>query len=208
MERRWLLSLPVCAAVLLLAGCDSFSLTDLLGLPGESDLTLTAAATTAQRNADVALTVSGGTAPYTYSVEAEELYEKTKDSGIGGVYNQTYTSGGAIGRMKVTVTDAKGESASVYVAVVPPTPSLSVNRSGDKKSATISFGGYSAKDAIDKFRLQRAASGYEFTTINEPSSGSTAYTDNTLDAATTYTYRLYVISGSFASLPSEAVSVP
>ena len=127
---RWILT---SAAALALAGCDAFSLLDRLVLPDEGGsvgdlLSLTAAATTAQRGETIALTVTGGTAPFSFSVAAQDLYPETEDEPIGGVYNLAYTAGTAIGRIAVTVTDESEPTSSdtVYITVVPPTPSLTV----------------------------------------------------------------------------------
>ena len=134
------LSLMLSATLALLAGCDSYRILDQFDLPGEkaAALTLELQKTTVQRGESVELQPAGGTEPYEFAVAADDLYAGTSGQALGSVSGRTYTAGGAIGRIRITVTDAVGASAAETLTVVPPTPALSASRSGDNKAVTLS----------------------------------------------------------------------
>jgi hypothetical protein len=186
-----------------LAGCDSFSLLDMLG-----PLTLTAATTTVARNGDpVALNVSGGTPPYSFSVAAVDLYARTSALPIGdvNVNNQAYEPGGAIGRIKIVVTDARGIDAQLFVTVVPGTPSLTIEYQAtdiklDWSYVDIAF--------IDEFLITRSVDGAPFGDFRRPGAGTVSTIDNTTSSGVTYSYRIYAVAGDIYSLPSQDATLP
>ena len=198
-------ALAALSLALALAGCDSFSLLDLLVLPGEGapgPLSLTAATTTVARNgAPVALSVSGGRPPYNFSVYADDPYGGTSGQPIGDVYNLAYEPGGAIGRMRVTVTDARGESAQITISVVPRTPSLTIEwQAHDIRIAWL----YTDTAVITGFSIMKSVNGgpfSDFSSLFLPGSNSTI--DNETPLGSTYTYRIYAIAGDYYSLPSN-----
>lgn len=187
-------------------GCDSFSIPDAFALPGEAEaLALTADETTSQLNGTVSLTVTGGEEPYEFSVAAEDLYEGTAENPIGSVYNQSFAAGTAIGRIRITVTDAAGSSADAFVTVVPPTPTLSLYAWVPKTGVNISIAYSDANRAmIDGFLLTRSKDGEEFTAFSEPEKTTESTSDNYgAETSSVYAYRLYAVSGSYQSVPDE-----
>lgn len=192
-----------------LGGCDSFSLTELLLKPGEYTLSIRASDTTLQRGASTPLNVSGGVAPYSFSVAADTLSSKTPDTNaIGGVYNEEYVAGTAIGRIQVTVTDSENSTASLYVTVVPPTPAITgIYLNGDNSGASVEFNLNVSPPTslLTGYRIERLPLGGELDfTDDVQNANATTYTDGTaLASATTYVYRLYSLSDAFVSLPAE-----
>jgi hypothetical protein len=183
-----------------LAGCDSFSLLDMLG-----PLKLTAATTKVARNGDpVALNVSGGTPPYSFSVTAVDLYAGTSLESIGGVDNQIYTSGGAIGRIEVKVIDAMGDEAKVTMFVVPRTPTLSLSSWVPKTGVSINWGYGDDRGVIDGFEIWRGENGGTITYWDDFNPNDSATSDNYLNVtASIFTYRIYAVAGEYRSIPDE-----
>lgn len=203
---RWILASAVALA---LAGCDAFSLLDRLVLPDDGGsvgdpVSLTAAKTTAQRGEEIALTVAGGTSPFSFSVVAQDLYPGTAALPIGGVFNQIYTAGTAIGRIAVTVTDSSVPAASdtVYITVVPPTPTFSANRQGPT-DVHLSWS-YVEITVITGFLIQKSVSGGAFSDFRSYSpSLSGSDIDNSSPTNQDYKYRIYAVSGDYESIPAE-----
>lgn len=194
-----------------LAGCDSFSLTDRLTLPDSgaaAPLSLTAEKASTLRNGAVGLLPVGGTEPYAFAVSAFDLFSGTKEGGLGSVSSLTYVAGGAIGKIKVTVSDSKKATASTYIAVLPDAPTLSsaCARGGDNRSAGLSWT-YSDVSTIDKYRLERSVDGEAYAPLGYLAAAAASYTDAALTATSAYNYRLYAVSGTYESAPAY-VSLP
>lgn len=194
------------ALCLAAAGCDSFSLPDQFLLPGEGAeaLKLTVDTDTTQRYGTVALTASGGVKPYSFDEPSpfEPLYEPTSDQGLGSVFDDYYTAGGAIGKIRITVQDAAGATAFAYVTVVPPTPTLTGERTGGDTNATLSWtcGDWGI---IDSIAIQGSSDATNFVPITTATANG-SYNDNgPLDPSKPYTYRIVAKAGNYSSLPLD-----
>jgi hypothetical protein len=195
------------ATLALLAGCDSYRLLDQFDLPGDKatgeELTLTLDKETALRGATVGLNPNGGTGPYSFEVLADDLYSGTAGESIGAVEGTDYIAGEAIGRFKLTVTDAAGDQADAYVAIVPPAPIITTTaRIGGGQTVNLVWT-YAEAGIIDNFKVQRSTDGGSFETLAYPGSGATSFNENGLDPGAQYTYRLYAVSGAYSSTAVE-----
>ena len=160
-------------------------------------------ATTERLVGTVGIIPSGWTAPYTFEVAPVALAPKTNTQGTGTITNLTYTAGGAIGRMRITVTDALGDSASAYVDVLPPAPTLTGYRTGGNDTATISWS-YPDMTIIDSLVVQRSFNGGAFSLLTTSTTSPGSYPDNgPLNKVQPYTYRIYALSGEFTSPSSD-----
>lgn len=194
--------------VMALAGCDSYSLLDQFVLPDKAvpggggptePLSLAADGDSAERlSGTVGLTPSGGLQPYSYSVAGVALAGKTSALGKGTVSDNVYYAGGAIGQIRITVTDAAGSSAFALIAVLPPAPTLSVSRIGGGSNASVAWT-HAAPDVVDTFVIERQASDETVFKpwYSSPTTGSS--NDNSLDPAKQYKYRILARSGTFDS---------
>jgi hypothetical protein len=184
-----------------LAGCDSFSLLDML-----SPLTLTAATTTVARNGDpVALNVSGGRPPYEFSVSPDHLYIETPTPSIGFVSSDTaYNSGDAIGRIEITVSDTRGEEAQVLIEVVPRTPSLVVTRQSDS-DVRVAWEYFDSD--FEEFQISQSTDGGLFIIIGRPNSMSGSFID-TAPRTSAYTYSIIAVAGIYRSSPYQVILPP
>ena len=184
---------------LALAGCDSFSLPKLLTRPEDRVLALAVDRPAAERLVgSIGLIPSGGTAPYSYELSAVALYSKTNTQGIGTIANLTYSAGGAIGEIRITVTDAAGDSTSTTIKVLPPAPTLSGNRTGDRSTATISWT-YTDMSIVDSLVILRSFNGGPFDPLTTSTTAPSSYPENGLNKVQPYTYRIYALAGDFAS---------
>lgn len=166
------------ALALGLAGCDNFSLPKLLTRPEDRVLALAVDRPAAERLVgSIGLIPSGGTAPYSYELSAVALYSKTNTQGIGTIANLTYSAGGAIGEIRITVTDSAGDSASTTIKVLPPAPTLTGHRLGANNTATISWD-YSDMSIIDSFVIQRSFNGGSFDPLTTSTTAPDTYPDN------------------------------
>ena len=183
---------------LALAGCDSFSLPKVLTRPEDRVLALAVdKATTERLVGSVGLIPSGGTAPYTFDLAPVALAPKTNTQGTGTITNLTYNAGGAIGRMRLTVTDSMGDSASAYVDVLPPAPTMTVSRSGGDANASID---YSFDTTIsDSVVILRSFNGGAIEPLTTSTTPGTFSDNGPLNPVQPYTYRIYALSGDYAS---------
>ncbi len=186
-----------------LAACDSFSLTGMLKLPGEGGpLSIKAAAETVERLGNpVELMVEGGTPPYELSTTVEDKAPKTELESIGGVVNQSYQPGGAIGLIKITVKDAALQTAEAYITITPRTPALMVARQGPSDiRITLS---YFDAARIDGYQIQKSVGGGLFNDFAYIVAWTTELIDNTAPQDHDYAYRIYAVSASYRSMPAE-----
>jgi hypothetical protein len=101
----------------------------------EGGLSLTAESTSVQANGTITLNASGGSGSYTFSVSTNQ-----SGSSIGAVSGSsaTYTAGlVAHDTDQVTVTDQKGNTASLLISVAPAAPDHFTKISGDLLSAQV-----------------------------------------------------------------------
>jgi len=196
------LSPLVLLCALSLTRCDSFSLLEQFTLPDER-LTLTVDKTTAERLiGTVGLTPSGGVSPYTFEVAGYDLYTGTNAQGTGTVSGLSYTAGGAIGRIRITVTDSSGSSAIAYVTVLPQAPIItSGTRLGSGNTVQLEWS-YADTSSIDKYRLECSMDGMAYSIVEEPTKSTTSYGSNELITTSSYTYRIRAIAGSYESTPA------
>ncbi|MBL8967221.1 MAG: fibronectin type III domain-containing protein [Spirochaetaceae bacterium] len=198
------LCLPGILAVLL-AGCDSFSLPDQFILPGEDKVVLALAVDNAvvQRNGSVGLLPSGGEKPYRFDApSAFDLSTGTATYGVGYITNATYTAGGAIGKVRITLRDAGDATAFAYVTILPPKPTLLGERIGGNQTINLTWT-FPAPDAeiLTGFLLECSTDGSAFTASGTHGKDSVGTSFNNLNASAGYTYRLRALSGTYESEP-------
>lgn len=106
--------------LLIAAGCDSFSLLDQFQKGLDNGLGLSMEKSSVKPGEVSALYPSGGTAPYTFAVIADSLYDDgVHATDTGTIANQNYTAGNSIGTVKVRVTDSTGKSAESVITILP-----------------------------------------------------------------------------------------
>lgn len=184
-----------------LAGCNSYSLSDQFSTGDEraAALGLSVDSSTIQRGGIVGLSPSGGVKPYSFAMSAADLYSGTQSVGLGSISGLTYTAGGAIGKVKITVTDSKGSAASAFVVVQPPAPTLSGSGRTSSTEALLQWS-FPDTSIISSFRVERAADGQAFSAVDSPGPGTPVYRSySDLIAGVYYTYRIYAVSGSYDS---------
>ena len=190
----------LCALALALAGCDSFSLPKVFTRPEDRVLALAVdKATTERLVGTVGLIPSGGTGPYRFELSPVSLYTPTNTQSIGSITNLTYSAGGAIGRMRITVTDSVGDSVSAYIDVLPPMPTLQGTRITNSTDATITITWSYDTSIIDSLVIQRSFNGGAFSPLTSSTTSPGSYPDNNLNKVQPYTYRIYAIAGDFVS---------
>lgn len=199
------------ALVLVLGGCDSFSLADAYLLPGEGALALSlkADSETTLRGGTVGLTATGGTSPYSFAVSDVDLYAGTSGAGIGSVTGLNYIAGGAIGKVRITMTDAAGGTAFAYVTVLPPAPTITDGkRTGSGNTVQLTWS-YPETAIIDKYRLELSVDGQAYSSLVTTVKTATSYGPyNSLVTTSTYSYRLYAVSGTYESAPASISLAP
>ena len=197
---------------LALAGCDSFSLRKQFTLPDDAPAALALAVTKSSvpMGGSVGLSASGGTPPYEFAVAGDGLAPLTASNPVGSATATTFSSGTAIGRMRITVTDALENTAFAYVTVLPSSPVFKAAPNSDRigGNQTISLAwSYSDSSTIDKLRLEYSDDGISYSAVQDFTNNTTSYNVNGLDATKTYSYRLYAVSGAYESEPAF-ISLP
>jgi len=196
---------------LALAGCDSFSLRKQFALPDDTPAALSLAVTkpSVPMGGSVGLSASGGTPPYEFAVAGDDLAPLTASHPLGSATATTFSSGTAIGKMRITVTDAAENTAFAYVTVLPPTPVFkpapTSDRIGGNKTINLSWS-YSDMSSIEKFRLECSIDGGSHAVVQE--SAITNYNINNLSATAIYGYRLYAVSDTYESEPAVILLPP
>lgn len=193
-----------------LAGCDNFSLMKQFTLPDATPAALSLAVTksSVSMGGSVGVSASGGTPPYEFAVAGEDIAPLTASKPVGSVTATAFTSGTAIGKMRITVTDAEGKSAFTYVTVLPPAPAFDTDhclRTGGAPSVTINlaWSAYEKASSINLFRLEWSENAGPFTSLGNASSSSESYSPmNNLSSSSTFVFRLYAVSGSYESEPA------
>jgi hypothetical protein len=200
------------ALALALAGCDSFSLRKQFTLPDDTPAALALAVTKSSVavGGSVGLSASGGTPPYEFAVDGDDVAPLTASNPVGSATATTFNSGTAIGRMRITVTDALENTAFAYVTVLPASPVFKAapncDRIGGNQTINLAWN-YSDSSTIDKLRLEYSVDGVSFSAVQDFTNSTTSYTENGLDTAATYSYRLYAVSGPYVSEPAF-ISLP
>ncbi len=192
-----------CIALVLLAGCDSFSLIESFS----TELTLDVASSTLQQGATTLLYPAGGTEPYTWMIlKGDQFYTDTVNE-TGTITDNKYTAGDSIGTVTVRLRDSAGKTQEKVITIIPPAPGLStpIPAGNQKLSFTWTFPN---AERISKFKIFRSSGGSPFTEIVNLPNSATGFTDENplLSTATTYTYYIIAIAGTYESLPSAQKS--
>ncbi|HOX33912.1 MAG TPA: hypothetical protein PLB91_16395, partial [Spirochaetales bacterium] len=200
------------ALALALGACDSFSLLEQFTLPGAGGGTGTEplvlgldSESTTRGGGSIGLEPSGGTKPYSFELSGYDLYAGTSSEGLGSVDagSYIYSSGLAIGRIRISLSDAEGLSATAYVDVLPPAPTVTgATRTGSGNTISLAWA-YADTSIIDRFRLDYSLDGSAFATWAYPAKSASSLSGNDFSTTGTYTIRLYAESGSFDSPPYE-----
>ncbi len=196
------------------AGCDSYSLLEEFSLPYRIaeggpveplNLSIQGSDAAIRLTGSVSLVPEGGVKPYSYEVSGEDLYGKTSALTRGSVSNNVYSAGGAIGRIRITLTDAYMSTAFAYATVLPPAPTMTVERVGGDTNAEIDWF-YSDIGIIDYFFIECRAEGDAGFSSCHTATDVGSYTDQNLIPGLSYTYRITAVSGSYAS-PSIEITI-
>ena len=219
MRARPSLIAAACIALVLLAGCDSYSLLDSFTIaepPAAEpepdpdpepvpELTLDVGVTELQPGESTTLTPTGGTEPYSWVLLKGDHYYTDSSNPIGSVTANTYTAGNSIGTVTVRLRDSTGSMKEAVITVIPPAPTdFSVTKSGTG-SLTIAWT-YANTDYISGFKLFRSVNGADSTEIPVPGKTTTSVTQTSLIKPNTYTYYLAAVAvspaGATYRLPS------
>lgn len=218
-----------CAGLIILlvslTSCDAFSVKDEFTTPAQrnqangntkenkntvSPLVLQVAKTTLQRKESVDLTVTDGKTPYAYSVSADDLSKHTNTLLLGSINDGKYTADMAIGRIKLTVSDAStpiAETAYIIVTILPPTPenftAVLVNSNKDCQLRWT----FSDPTIISGFTIEKSEDGGAFTFLKTEVSTSTGFLDSSVKKNKDDIYRIKAFSDSdldsYESLPLQ-----
>lgn len=186
---------------LALAGCDSFSIRKQFTLPDDAPAALALAVTkpSVPMGGSVGLSASGGTPPYDFAVAGDNLAPLTASNPVGSATATAFSSGTAIGKVRITVTDAVENTAFAYVTVLPPTPDITLaKRLGDGSTLQLEWS-FTDSSLIDKFRLDCSEHGQAYSFLKDFETSTASYQPNDLITTETYSYRLYAVSGSYVS---------
>jgi hypothetical protein len=155
----------------------------------------------------VALNVSGGTPPYSFSVAAVDLYAGTSTLPIGDVYNQAYVPGEAIGRIRIVATDENGEEVNLYFNVVPIAPTLVLkNQAPDVRIEW----NYTDTVAVNSIRIDRSVNSSLFDLRHTSISMEDHFLDTgvLVGGIASLSYRCYSVAGTYVSIPAEGSLLP
>lgn len=191
------------ASLFILFGCDSFSISDHFSrASGEVDISLSLEKNSMLRYETIGLNVVGGTAPYTFQKTEKSLYPGTENELLGAFDASSFTAGGAIGTITLTVLDAAGNTASADVTVVPPPPAnVAIVYDTTAKEVTLTWL-YAEPDILSNFMIRYTTDGINF--YDKPvSSASTEDVYKNLPQNKDYYFSLYAVSGAFRSAPVE-----
>jgi hypothetical protein len=192
---------------LTLVGCDTYSVLGAFVATGDA-LKLSVQTSVAQQNQSIPAFVSGGVAPFTYAVLADDVFPGSGAVGTLGGDPLTYQAGSAIGLVRLRVFDAQAHSADTLVTTLPPAPTsfafTGILTSPTPKHVDLTWA-YASPALIDHFEVWRAIDqgtglgSYAF--LASVSNTLTVYTDPALSSPSwTYLYRLYAVAGSYRSL--------
>lgn len=192
---------------IVLAGCDSFSLIGQFRRVSSLGLTLQKASV--QQGETISLYPAGGTPPYSFGLEAGNLYYSGT---LGSITNQSYTAGTSIGTVTIHLIDSDGDTADSSVTIIPPTPtglSALPDPSASPNDIDVTWNLYATPLLISGLEIERSLDGVTFASLTNPSSGTTLFVDQPLTPGQMYYYRIYAVSGAFRSLPTGvAASTP
>ncbi len=191
------------AFLFILFGCDSFSISDHFSrASGEVDISLSLEKNSMLRGETIGLNVVGGTAPYTFQKTEKSLYPGTAGEFLGAFDALSFTAGGAIGTITLTVLDAAGNTASADVTVVPPPPTnVAIVYDNVAKEVTLTWL-YAETGILTNFMIRYTTDEINF--YDKPvSSASTEDVYKNLPQNKEYYFSLYAVSGSFRSTPVE-----
>ncbi len=197
--------------VVYFSACDSFSLKESLTLSGEASLRLIPSKKVLLQNELISLSITDGAGPYLFSVSAAELYEGTKTEPLGTIASgwvpeSDFTSGSAIGRLRLSVENAAGATGETYVTVIPPAPAAPISATKNvvesTMTVTLTLVLYEAPGAAEYLVLEYKAqsdSVYQTLVTGISPTAPTVMTGPIPVALTNF--RVYAASGSFRSEP-------
>jgi gliding motility-associated-like protein len=121
-------------------------------------------------NGSGTFTASGGTAPYTFSINSN-----TTGGTISSAATTATLSGAGVGSITVKVTDANGCTATSTITVTQPASALSLNNSGN-----IALNCFGDTNGSGTFTASGGTSPYTFTVNSNTTGGTTSTTATTL----------------------------
>lgn len=221
-SRSHLLVPLVLLLVLMLFGCDRFSLLDqfeFVGRSGTDSLALSLGVNTLRPGESCPLYPARGTPPYSYAAIASDLYSAGNPVDPGAIETDSdparYTAGESIGKVTIRLSDSAGGQADAVVTILPWEPrSLSADGSfGGPQAVSLSWE-YDFPGHIEGFRLERLKEEEtNFTDITstvdiiessiDPDTKSYECIDSSASPQNN-TYRLYAAAGQYRSAYSQA----
>ncbi|MGD9940923.1 MAG: hypothetical protein AB7T74_14085 [Clostridia bacterium] len=206
----WVLTM----VLIILGGCDSYSLLDQFIL--NSELRLTPQSTTLKPGETSLLYLEGGTAPYLLYATNGGVYDDGTALDLGSIDDvapsYSYTAGNSIGPVTIRFSDSLGFSTNATITVLLPIPIiLSAERvPGDTSKVRIEWS-YPPQYKIQGFRILHKRDTAEFVTaVGDVSAESlpkspTVFVAFNAQPAQPNTYRVYAIAGPFQSTYAEIV---
>ncbi|GAB4489407.1 MAG: choice-of-anchor D domain-containing protein [Thermodesulfovibrionales bacterium] len=123
-------------------------------------------------------------------------------------YQDTTVTGGNTYRYIVTAVNASGETSSLAVtaSLVPPDAPTGLNATVVNTNR-VDLGWNDNSGNEDGFIVERSVNGGDFAFLGSVGAGVTAYSDTTVTAGNTYSYRVYAYNGFGNSAPTNTATV-
>ncbi|MBN2445013.1 MAG: hypothetical protein JXJ04_26900 [Spirochaetales bacterium] len=190
--------------MLMITGCDSFSLLDQFEKTEDNSLKLIVQNSTLKPGGVSLLYPGGGEPPYSYAILIDNLYDDGHPSDPGFIMNQRYTAGFSIGKVKIHLTDNAGNSVDSPVTILPWKPQnfIADGTVSGPQTVTLTWD-YFSPGYIGGFRILRSYDGRPFEEIATIGSLIRTYPDKSANPQMNY-YRIYAVAGIYASEYAEA----
>ncbi|MDX9958649.1 MAG: hypothetical protein RBT68_09440 [Spirochaetia bacterium] len=198
--------------LIILGGCDSYSLLDQFIL--NSELRLTPQSTTLKPGETSLLYLEGGTAPYLLYATNGGVYDDGTALDLGSIDDSapsySYTAGNSIGPVTIRFSDSLGFATSTTITVVPHAPDSVIADGTIVGPQTVEITwSYPFPDKIQGFRIMRSQDGTTFTVLDGAESLPrlpTSFVDGTASPSSMNYYVVYAIAGSYQSANSIEAS--
>lgn len=195
-------------------GCDSYSLVGMIEgstpspvpvlgvVPPEVPfipVSLTLANPTMMRGASLDIFTSDGKPPYEVSVFAGEVVTGS-GSLLGSISSNSYTNGGAIGKIIIRVTDSDGDMSGATVTVLPQKPTnVTVTYDVPSRKKIYIKWSYVYPGIISGFEIYSSTDFITWTPPINVNNTTFDYTTGDVPKNITYYFKIYAVSGEYRS---------